>query len=361
MRIVNGVTNYYIYGAGLLYQVTETATATNTLTYHYDYRGSTVALTDDSGNLTDHMEYSLYGTTTYRTGTNDTPFLFNGQYGVQTDANGLLYMRARYYSPYLCRFINPDPIGFAGGMNFYAYVNGNPVSLIDPFGLAWFNDLAAWGRNWVNSEQAYHSAHDPWFLAGAENTVSGMIGGFLGTPEAISHIGCAEGTWYEYPTWANAAPVFGDVSLVTTLLIPIAAMGDDALLNSAKPKPDEEPLQQQEQQQQQTGPNSSNSSDTQLHHSDPKFMGGDPDQSLTPMDTKDHQQLHQDLNDFLKDNIDGNGNDMMPRSNNSGQDIRDNFSRQQRIDALGEFYRQNQNAYPDAARDFFSQHPDQAP
>ena len=44
MRIKNGVTTYYVYGAGLLYQVTETATATNTLTYHYDYRGSTVAL-----------------------------------------------------------------------------------------------------------------------------------------------------------------------------------------------------------------------------------------------------------------------------------------------------------------------------
>ena len=46
MRIKNGVTNYYIYGAGLLYQITETATATNTLTYHYDYRGSTIALYD---------------------------------------------------------------------------------------------------------------------------------------------------------------------------------------------------------------------------------------------------------------------------------------------------------------------------
>ena len=40
MRIKNGVTNYYVYGAGLLYEVTETATVTNTLTYHYDYRGS---------------------------------------------------------------------------------------------------------------------------------------------------------------------------------------------------------------------------------------------------------------------------------------------------------------------------------
>ena len=48
VRIKNGTTNYYIYGAGLLYQITETATVTNTLTCHYDYRGSTVALTDNN-------------------------------------------------------------------------------------------------------------------------------------------------------------------------------------------------------------------------------------------------------------------------------------------------------------------------
>ena len=36
MRIRPGVTNYYIYGAGLLYEITETAATTNMLTYHYD-------------------------------------------------------------------------------------------------------------------------------------------------------------------------------------------------------------------------------------------------------------------------------------------------------------------------------------
>jgi RHS repeat-associated protein len=135
MSIKNGVTNYYVYGAGLLYQVTETPTGEKTLTYHYDYRGSTVALTDDSGNVVDRFEYSLYGTLTYRSGADDTPFLFNGRYGVMSDPNGLLYMRARYYNPYICRFINPDPSGFAGGLNWYVYANGNPVSYEDPMGL----------------------------------------------------------------------------------------------------------------------------------------------------------------------------------------------------------------------------------
>ena len=55
-----------------------------------------------------------------RSGTTDTPLLYNGKYGVMTDANGLCYMRARYYNPYLRRFINADPCGLAGGLNLYA-------------------------------------------------------------------------------------------------------------------------------------------------------------------------------------------------------------------------------------------------
>ena len=149
MSIQNGVTTYYVYGPGLLYQVIETPTETNTLTYHYDYRGSTIALTDGNGNVTDRMEYSLYGTLTYHLGTNSTPFQFNGRFGVMTDPNGLLYMRARYYNPYLCRFLNPDPSGFAGGLNWYVYANGNPVSYLDPFGL-WGLDANQAQNYWMN-------------------------------------------------------------------------------------------------------------------------------------------------------------------------------------------------------------------
>lgn len=123
----------YVYGIGLLYEVND---ATGDATYyHHDNIGNTVALTGPTGTQTDRMEYDPYGAVTYRSGTTDTPFLYVGQLGVQHDPNGLHYMRARFYSAELRRFVNADPIGFAGGLNWYAYANSNPVMLNDPSGL----------------------------------------------------------------------------------------------------------------------------------------------------------------------------------------------------------------------------------
>jgi hypothetical protein len=51
-------------------------------------------------------------------------------------------MRARYYNPLLMRFINADPIGFAGGSNWYAYAGNNPLLFLDPTGL-W-----SWSQTW---------------------------------------------------------------------------------------------------------------------------------------------------------------------------------------------------------------------
>jgi RHS repeat-associated protein len=123
---------YYVYGLGLLYEANE---ADATKTYHFDQVGSTIARTNDAGSVIGRSAYSAYGLITSKEGDMATPFLYNGQAGVQTDSNGLLNMRARYYSPYLMRFLNSDPSGFSGGSNWFAYADGNPISLSDPFGL----------------------------------------------------------------------------------------------------------------------------------------------------------------------------------------------------------------------------------
>ncbi|MDE6251054.1 MAG: hypothetical protein K2M78_00205 [Lachnospiraceae bacterium] len=55
-------------------------------------------------------------------------------------ANSLYYMRQRYYNTEIKRFINQDivvgSISNSQSLNRYSYVQGNPVTLTDPFGLS---------------------------------------------------------------------------------------------------------------------------------------------------------------------------------------------------------------------------------
>ena len=145
----------YTYGNGLISDSRKEAKGSDTEKryYHYNHIGSTTAITDADGDLLYRIAYGTYGELTGIYDADGDPvedktavirsenlrFLYNGRYGVETGANGLYYMRARYYNPQIKRFINRDiidgSITDSQSLNKYSYVQGNPISLVDPFGL----------------------------------------------------------------------------------------------------------------------------------------------------------------------------------------------------------------------------------
>ena len=86
--------------------------------------------------------------------TNLTSYLYNGKYGVMTDENGLYYMRHRYYNTDIRRFVNQDIVkgnlGNSQSLNRYSYVQGNPLTYTDPFGLSPEKDGGSIGMNIVH-------------------------------------------------------------------------------------------------------------------------------------------------------------------------------------------------------------------
>ena len=105
----------------------------SSLTYlHPDALGSVVATTDQSGNVTWRGSYLPWGESL----STNLPTSGFGYAGYRYDPEtNLYYANARYYSPTLGRFLEPDPIGQDGGINIYAYTGNDPINFTDPLGL----------------------------------------------------------------------------------------------------------------------------------------------------------------------------------------------------------------------------------
>ncbi len=121
----------YTQGLGLVSQVTSTGTP---YYYSFDAKGSTVGLSGSTGTDVNSYSYLPFGEVRSAHGALANPFQYNGQSGVMAQGNGLVFMRARFYSPSDGRFINADPIGQRGGENVYKYALNNPVSFRDSTG-----------------------------------------------------------------------------------------------------------------------------------------------------------------------------------------------------------------------------------
>nr|WP_306958621.1 RNase A-like domain-containing protein [Pseudomonas synxantha] len=107
-----------------------------TTPYHYqlDHLGTPQELTTHEGEIVWSAHYRAYGQIArLDVGKIDNPLRFQGQYFDQE--SGLHYNRHRYYNPDIGRYLTPDPVKLAGGINGYRYVP-NPTGWVDPLGLS---------------------------------------------------------------------------------------------------------------------------------------------------------------------------------------------------------------------------------
>jgi RHS repeat-associated protein len=105
---------------------------------HDSHQGSCTLETDESGNVITYEEYHPFGTSSYQA-TNAGILSSSKRYryvGKERDEeSGLYYYGARFYAPWLCRFMSCDPKAAQfPDQSPYNYCNNNPINLIDPDG-----------------------------------------------------------------------------------------------------------------------------------------------------------------------------------------------------------------------------------
>jgi RHS repeat-associated protein len=97
------------------------------------------------------------------------PFWSGSLFSGRRDPTNQIFLRNRYYDPQTGRFTQEDPIGLAGGLNAYAFANGDPVNYSDPFGLCGEADhyTNCPHTYWLNKLHEMHSVGGKIAAAGA--------------------------------------------------------------------------------------------------------------------------------------------------------------------------------------------------
>lgn len=142
---IGDVSTKYTYGGDLLAMV---ESASDPAYYHVDALGSARSLSNSDAAGTASYRYDAFGNTRGTTGALRNPFQFAGQQ--KDDKTDLYYLRARYYDPFLGRFLSRDPLDFSIKMRLvekenvsdrvhpYNYARNSPVVYLDNNGEAFF-------------------------------------------------------------------------------------------------------------------------------------------------------------------------------------------------------------------------------
>ena len=152
-KTVNGRRTDYVWdGTNLRYETGGNGTHTYTYDptgvhmmdgnyYVKDGHGNVTGMYDANAEFVSDTYYDAFGNITY--GDAPNPFGYSGEY--HDSETGLIYLRNRYYDSSTGRFITEDPA--KDGVNWYSYCGGDPVNMVDPWGL---DDYILYGEDQVD-------------------------------------------------------------------------------------------------------------------------------------------------------------------------------------------------------------------
>ncbi|RON71298.1 RHS repeat-associated core domain-containing protein [Pseudomonas fluorescens] len=111
----------------------------NQLRYNLeDHLGSCTMELDQNARVISQEGYYPFGATAWMAADSgiEVSYKFIRYSGKEMDVSGLYYYGARYYAPWLQRWVSADPAGDVDGLNLYAFVNNNPLVYTDQAGTA---------------------------------------------------------------------------------------------------------------------------------------------------------------------------------------------------------------------------------
>ncbi|WP_339522206.1 RHS repeat-associated core domain-containing protein [Pseudomonas sp. EL_65y_Pfl2_R96] len=101
-----------------------------------DHLGSCLMELDQQAQLISHEGYYPFGATAWMAARSliEVVYKIIRYSGKEMDVSGLYYYGARYYAPWLQRWVSADPAGDVDGLNLYGFVGNNPTNYFDDDG-----------------------------------------------------------------------------------------------------------------------------------------------------------------------------------------------------------------------------------
>ncbi|WP_371856505.1 RHS repeat domain-containing protein [Pseudomonas sp. R47(2017)] len=106
-----------------------------------DHLGSCLMELDQQAGMISHEGYYPFGATAWMAARSqiEVDYKFVRYSGKEMDVSGLYYYGARYYAPWLQRWVSADPAGDVDGLNLYGFVGNNPMVRVDADGRTWLS------------------------------------------------------------------------------------------------------------------------------------------------------------------------------------------------------------------------------